>query len=161
MTAEERLRQSEAVCSKLMSHSCWQEANVVLLYNALPDEVDTSLLVETAVVMRKKILLPVVVGDDLELRVFGGRLKTGAYGIQEPTDLDELFVDFEKIDLAVVPGMAFDKVGHRLGRGKGYYDKLLCQCTDLYKIGLCFDFQLLEDVPAEEHDIVMDEVLSF
>lgn len=133
----------------------------MLLYNALPDEVDTSLLVETAVVMRKKILLPVVVGDDLELRVFGGELKTGAYGIQEPTDLDELFVDFEKIDLAVVPGMAFDKVGHRLGRGKGYYDKLLCQCTDLHKIGLCFDFQLLEDVPAEEHDIVMDEVLSF
>ena len=64
---------------------------------------------------------------------------------------------WEKIDLILVPGMAFDAMGNRLGRGKGYYDKVL-RHTPAYKIGVCFDFQFLKAVPTEAHDVRMDNV---
>ena len=83
-------------------------------------------------------------------------LREGAYGILEP--VGELFNDYSSIDLVIVPGMAFDHAGHRLGRGKGYYDRLLPQLTKAYKIGLCFDFQMTDNVPHDEKDVVMEEV---
>ena len=101
-----------------------------------------------------------VVGDELELRRFSSPndLQIGAYNIQEP--VGECFNDFNKIELAIVPGMAFDKQGHRLGRGKGYYDRLLPKLTNAYKLGVCFPYQYVEEVPTDEHDIRMDEVLT-
>lgn len=179
---EERAKLSEALCQKVQQHPRWKEARTVLLYHALPDEVDTSLLLRTKVENNQPaihtddkplpiaerygggggegllILLPVVVGDDLELRIFDGTTSEGAFHIQEPTG--ELFTDYASIDLAIIPGMAFDPDGHRLGRGKGYYDRLLPRLPRAYRLGLCFPFQLLDTVPAEEHDIKMDEVVS-
>lgn len=64
----------------------------------------------------------------------------------------------DKIDVILVPGVAFDAYGNRLGRGKGYYDKILKQ-TNAYKIGVCFDFQFIENVPTEVHDVKMDKVV--
>lgn len=100
-----------------------------------------------------------VVGNDLELRHYTGPedLSIGAYGISEPTG--ELFTDYEEIDLAIIPGVAFDPSGHRLGRGKGYYDKLLPHIPAC-KVGICFPFQLIEEVPAEAFDICMDTVIA-
>lgn len=98
--------------------------HIVLLYYSLKDEVDTHEFVRKWS-REKRILLPVVVGDDLELRVYTGPedLATGSYGIEEPTG--ELFTDYAAIDFVAVPGVAFDNAGNRLGRGKGYYDRLL------------------------------------
>jgi 5-formyltetrahydrofolate cyclo-ligase len=78
----------------------------------------------------------------------------------EPTG--EVFsVDsYHEIDLAVIPGVAFDRHGARLGRGKGYYDRLLSLMLNAYKIGICFPFQLLEHIPSEPHDVLMNEVVS-
>ena len=106
------------------------------------------------------IALPVVVGDDLELRLYTGPedLKPGAYGIEEPTG--ELFTDYADIDFIVVPGVAFDRNGNRLGRGKGYYDRLLPRIPSAHKAGICFPFQLVEEVPAEPFDIRMDEIIT-
>ena len=86
-------------------------------------------------------------------------LETGAFGIQESTG--EVFTDYASIDLAVIPGVAFDAEGNRLGRGQGFYDRLLTrlQHYNIYKIGVCFDFQRVEHVPTEPHDIPMDEIL--
>lgn len=152
---EERTRLSEEICCKVMMHPKWQEARTVLLYHALPDEVNTlSILRER----NKILLLPVVAGEDLELRVFDGSTCEGAFHIQEP--MGQLFTDYGSIDLAVIPGMAFDPQGHRLGRGKGYYDRLLPSLPHAYRLGICFPFQLLGSVPAEEHDIAMHEVIS-
>ena len=135
----------------------WQEARTVLLYHSLPDEPDTHAFIRQWT-GRKRILLPVVVGDDLELRAYAGdeTLQTGAFRIAEPTG--KAFTDYAAIDLAIVPGMAFDRRGNRLGRGKGYYDRLLPRLV-AYKIGLCFPFQMVEDIPAEAHDVRMDEIV--
>ncbi len=130
----------------------------MLLYHSLPDEVDTHALIRRWA-GRKRILLPVVVGDDLELRLYAGddRLAPGAFHIEEPRG--EPFTDYAGIDLAVIPGVAFDRAGNRLGRGKGYYDRLLPRLADTYKIGLCYPFQLADSLPAEAHDVRMDEVV--
>lgn len=166
-TMEERTKLSEEICRKVMATPAWQDARTVLLYHALPDEVNTlsilrargkSLAQDKAITQGKTLLLPVVVGDDLELHIFDGSTAEGAFHIQEPTG--QLFTDYPSIDLAIIPGMAFDREGHRLGRGKGYYDRLLPRLTHAYRLGICFPFQLLDSVPTEEHDIKMDAVIS-
>ena len=108
----------------------------------------------------KTVVLPVVTGEgEMELRVYHGAdsLRRGAFDILEP--VGERFTDYESIDLAVIPGMAFDDSGHRLGRGKGYYDRFLVNLPHCYKIGMCFDFQRVEHVPCESTDIAVDEVI--
>lgn len=134
---------------------------VIMLYSALPDEVPTQTLMAALVAQGKTVLLPRVINEkDMELRRYTGPqdLKAGAYGIMEPTG--ERFTDHEAIDVAIVPGMAFDTEGHRLGRGKGYYDRFLSHVPYLYKIGLCFSWQIVDCVPCDEHDIVMDEIIQ-
>jgi 5-formyltetrahydrofolate cyclo-ligase len=124
----------------------------------LKDEPDTHSFIEKWN-EEKEILLPAVCGENLELRVYNGRegLLCDAYGIQEPSG--SLFTDYASIDLAVIPGVAFDGSGNRLGRGKGYYDRLLPHIS-AYKVGVCFSFQLVEDVPTEEFDVRMDETIT-
>lgn len=140
----------------------FQKAKTVLMYYSLPDEVDTHQAIKTLLAEKRKVLLPVVTSStDMELRDFSGEqdLVPGKYGIMEPKG--KLFPESEyaHIDLAVIPGMSFDKVGHRLGRGKGYYDRFLKKASRIYKIGICFDFQKVEHIPTESFDIQMDEVI--
>lgn len=78
-----------------------------------------------------------------------------SFNIKEP--IGEDFDEYDKIDLAIIPGMAFDKYHNRLGRGKGYYDRLLSKIKS-FKIGICFSFQVVDIIPVEEYDITMDEV---
>ena len=77
-----------------------------------------------------------------------------------PWKYGALFTDYATIDLVIVPGVAFDRDGNRLGRGKGYYDRLLPRIPSAYKVGICFPFQIIEEVPAEPFDIRMDEIIT-
>jgi 5-formyltetrahydrofolate cyclo-ligase len=150
---------SEAPLQRLEQHPRFASAHTLLLYHSLPDEVQTAEFIRKWST-RKRIILPVVVGDDLELRVYEGEtsLRKGAFNILEPTGT--LFTEYEELDLAIIPGVAFDPNGNRLGRGKGYYDRLLARLpATLYKIGICFDFQKLPNIPTEPHDHVMNEVI--
>lgn len=149
---------SLSVINRLTGNARLAAARTLLLYHPLPDEVDVSPLLD--MLPGRTILLPRVTGEStMELRVYEGRgcLEPGAYGIMEPCG--PLFTDYGSIDVAVVPGMAFDKDGNRLGRGKGYYDRFLARTPHIYKIGVCFPFQLLEAVPAGPTDVRMDEVV--
>lgn len=152
---DERERLSLEICQRVQETPQWQDAKVVLLYHALPDEVNTKPLLNA---IGKRILLPVVVGDDLEVREYDGTTSEGAFHIQEP--MGNAFTNYDQIDLAIIPGMAFDHAGHRLGRGKGYYDRLLPRLSHAYRLGICFPFQLLNDIPCESHDITMHEVIG-
>jgi len=151
---------SAAAVSALEAHPRFRAATTVLLYHSLPDEVFTHVLLEKYR-EAKRILLPVVDGERLRLRAYRGaeHIAAGSYSIGEPEGED--FLRYGEIELAVVPGMAFDADGHRVGRGKGYYDRLLASpaLSALYKIGICFPFQLFPQVPAEAFDVSMDEVI--
>lgn len=155
-TQEELSIQSEAVLAKLAGHPRFLAAERVMLYASLPDEVQTLSFIE-AWRYRKTVILPTVAGDDIvpvELAA-GITFAEGDFHIPEPQN-QPYTGDF---DLIVVPGMAFDKAGHRLGRGKGYYDRFLAKHPNVHTIGICFDFQLVPEVPSEPHDRLMDEIL--
>lgn len=157
-TAEELKTMSQHAIQCMEAHPTFISAQTVLLYHSLADEVDTTHLI-LQYANKKTILLPTAVGDELELHIFDAEseIKTGVFGIIESEG--QLFNDYSQIDLAIIPGMAFDKGGNRLGRGKGYYDRLLPQ-LHCPKIGLCFSFQLLDSIPCEKHDIPMDEIIT-
>ena len=156
--AETLKEMSQEVLAQLEVHPAFVRAKTVLMYYSLGDEVYTHDFVERWC-REKQILLPVVVGDDLILRRYEGisSMKVGAYNILEPSG-DE-FTAYEEIELVVVPGVAFDRHWHRLGRGKGYYDRLLPR-TNCPKIGICFPFQQVEEVPTESFDVPMDGVIA-
>ncbi len=151
---------SQILIQKLQQHPEFQKANTILLYHPLPDEPDTTPLLKQWA-KHKTLLLPVVVKDQLQIHPYTNQeqLKTGAYGILEPPKSHN---NIPQPQLAIIPGVAFDRVGHRMGRGKGYYDKLLQSplYNKVYKIGLAFHCQLLDLIPTEEHDILMNEVMT-
>lgn len=161
-TQQEREQQSHQIMRLLEDLPVFQKAHVILLYASLPDEVQTMEFISKWQ-GRKQILLPVVVGDELEVREYalGTSLEVGSYGIPEPL-LGRVVTDLSVIDLAIIPGVAFTMDGKRLGRGKGYYDRLLSHPTfgSVYKLGICYPFQLLSELPTSSHDVSLDEILT-
>lgn len=157
-TKDKLLKYSLSLLDSLEKHPVFIQADTILLYYSLPDEVQTHEFVDKWS-KNKHIILPVVKGEELELRRYTGKqdLQKGSYGIEEPQG--EVFTDYENIDLAIIPGVAFDMQGNRLGRGKGYYDRLLKQ-LNAYKIGICFHFQICDQIPTEAFDKSMDEIWS-
>lgn len=156
-TKEQLLEQSEKIMAKLECHPDFVAAHKVMLYSALPDEVQTQAFLEKWH-LKKTIILPTVVGDDIIPVEYAKdtAFAVGDFNIMEPQN--EPYKG--GFDLIVVPGMAFDRAGNRLGRGRGYYDRFLSKHPDVRRIGICFDFQLVDEVPAEPFDIKMDEVIS-
>ena len=127
----------------------------ILMYHSLDDEFPTKNTIKRWAEY-KQIFLPRVKGLDLELLAYNSQcLKTGAFGIEEPTG--SLVENLHEIGLSIIPGVAFDRSGNRLGRGKGYYDRALTRLQS-YRIGVCFQFQLLPHIPVEATDLPMDEV---
>lgn len=152
---------SEKACRELTVTPQVRKAQTLLLYYSLDDEVDTHRLIDRLAEAGKSVLLPVVTSDTaMELRQYKSPadLRGGFFNIMEPTG--ELFSDYEHIDVAVIPGMAFDLQGNRLGRGKGYYDRFLQDKPWLFKIGLCFPFQRFPAIPTDENDVRMDVVID-
>ncbi len=161
-TVAELEAMSATVVGKILEHQRVTDAKTVMLYYALPDEVDTHRLADELVKLGKTVLLPKIIGDgQLEVRVYTGRqdlAQEPAFHIMEP--VGELYHTYDDIDVALVPGMGFDDEGNRLGRGKGYYDRLLADMPHTYKIGVCFGFQKVKRVPTSEWDVKMDEVIA-
>lgn len=156
-TSEQLDEESVQIMEKLERTPQFQKAQTVMLYSSLPDEVRTTAFIEKWR-NRKRVILPTVVGDDIvpvELTP-DTPFAVGDFNIMEPQNRPYT----GGYDLIVVPGMAFDRAGNRLGRGKGYYDRFLSQHPTVPKIGICFDFQLVGAVPTEANDIRMDEVLT-
>lgn len=147
------------VLQRIYAHSKVKQSRSILLYCSLDDEVCTRSLIDHLVAEGKHVYLPRVTGaDTMELRLYTGRndLREGAFHIMEPIGILLPEERYAEIDTGIIPGMAFDHDGHRLGRGKGYYDRLLAKMPHLYKIGVCFDFQKVDSIPTEPTDITMD-----
>lgn len=157
-TAEELCQYSEKVCEAIEKNEKFQKAQIILAFWSLPDEVNTHELIQKWT-GKKTFLLPKVVGDMLELRAFTDEnsMVIGEFGIQEP--VGPIFTDYASIDLCIIPGLAFDKSGGRMGRGKGFYDRFLPK-THGYKMGICFPWQIVPKIDCAPWDIPMDEVVS-
>lgn len=158
---DERLRMSQSIVTHVLAIPEVATARVILAYASLPDEVDTRTLLEQLLAAGKTVLLPKVVdGEKMEVRQYTGNgdLQEGAFHIMEP--IGAPYPTLSSIDVAIIPGMAFTHDGKRLGRGKGYYDRFLALLPrHTKKIAICFPFQLIENIPTEPHDFVMDKVV--
>ncbi len=160
LTEQERQLQGEIIQKKLETENAFRQAESVLLYWAMDDEVPTQQLINKWY-ERKAIYLPVINGDDLKIVRYNGEssLVAGAkYGIPEPAG--EAINNEAAIQMVIVPGVAFDADNNRMGRGAGYYDRILKRIPKALKIGLAFDFQMVEHVPVEQHDIKMNVIIN-
>lgn len=159
LNSSERIIQSQFIFKKIEQLNCFQNAKTILMYWSLDDEVFTHDFI-TKWNHKKKILLPVTLKSELELREFRGThllKESPLMKLKEP--LGKAFTALNDIDLAIIPGLAFDKHNNRIGYGKGYYDKLLTKIIT-FKIGVCFDFQIFNSIPTTESDIKMDLIIS-
>lgn len=157
---EELVELSRPIIKAVLANQHFANAHTVLLYHSLEDEVYTPDLINMALKMGKRVLLPVVISKtEMEIREY---LPTTTLELSEDFHIlepkGEAFTDYDSIDCAVIPGMAFDAEGHRLGRGRGYYDRFLSKANKVYKLGICFPFQLLDKVPCEATDVQMNRV---
>lgn len=155
VSKQEKRTAACSVFDSLMALDVWNKAKRILLYHSLPDELPTVYHINN--IQDKEIFLPRVNGDELDVVAYSEcDLQTGSYNISEPNGKA---VTPDTIDVMVIPGMAFDTDLNRLGRGKGFYDRLLSS-THAIKIGICYDFQLIKHIPTDQHDIKMDIIIT-
>jgi len=162
LSAEERRAASLWAQQSLLATPEYGMAQTVALYAAIHGEVETSLLFERALEDRKEVLFPAVCGEDLHfIRVTTSEgLQRGEFGIPEPCLTGER-VPPEQADIILVPGVAFDLLGYRIGYGKGFYDRALHHVERQGKlVGFCYDFQLVEKLVGEPHDVVLDLIVT-
>jgi 5-formyltetrahydrofolate cyclo-ligase len=154
---------SAQLCDRLRIQPIWHRATRILFFAPLPGELDLWPLLVEALHAGKTVGLPRYIPAQrsyaaIEIKDLAQDLAVGHFGIREPRSGDRIF-PLNRLDLALVPGVGFDSSGHRLGRGKGYYDRLLAGIKGT-KCGVAWDFQVLDAIPAELHDVCVDCILT-
>jgi 5-formyltetrahydrofolate cyclo-ligase len=163
LTAGQRADASTRARALLAAQHIWNQAQSILFYSPMADELDVWPLLVEALQHGKTVLLPRFIPDT---RVYGAfqvsdpkrDCAPGKFGICEPSAACPAF-PLNRLDFVLAPGVGFDTAGHRLGRGGGYYDRLLAHVSGV-KCGVAFDEQVVHQIPAEPHDIQMDFVLT-
>ncbi len=158
--AEEKRKADGRITDRVMISPEWQNARTVCLYMSTSEEIDTKPLLATALTENKQVVFPRVEQDRLVLHCIQSikDFTRGAYQILEPKKATTV-VDPKSVDLFIVPGIAFDREGYRLGWGKGYYDRLLSE-SDAPKIGLAYAVQVIEELPRSSYDVGVDKVMT-
>lgn len=160
------IERSSAITRRVTELDAWRAARCVALFSSLPDEVQCASLIDQARQSGKRVALPTVIDDEPGL-VFrapwdGGvarPLVTSLYGIEEPGE-DAPAVPFEEIDVVLVPALALDERGHRIGYGRGYYDRVLPRCVEALRVAVAFDFQLIAEVPTRQGDVPVQVIVT-
>ena len=148
---------SEKLMQMMLAHPLYQQASSIYGYLSYNEEVRTEPLLRQAQADGKRVAVPKIVGDVMEFHWLDwNHVEIGYKGIPEPTDGN---IADDPTALVLMPGLAFDKLGHRIGYGGGFYDRFL-ENEAHPTIALCYDFQLLDSLDTEEHDIPVDIVLS-
>ena len=150
-------KKSKTIQEFVIKSKEFESAKVVGTYYALGSEVTTELIIKRATILGKKIALPRVEEDKITFYELSSMksLIRGRFGILEPQPYEQM----NDIDILIVPGIAFDKKGNRLGYGMGFYDRLL-SCKRTFSIGLAYSFQLLENLPHDKYDKRLDAIAS-
>ena len=159
MTAEEILRRSQKLGELFFKTEAYQKAEAIYGYLPYNQEVYTVPMLEQALLDGKKVAVPKVYGDTMRFIWLEdlSKVEKGYAGIPEPV-ADEPVAD-DKNALVLMPGLAFDAAGHRIGYGGGFYDRFLAEEPNHPTLALCYDFQMLEHLETEEFDIPVDQVL--
>ncbi len=159
LTEKDIKEKSKQIKSKLFSLPEFKKAKTVMLFASFGTEVFTHDMIKEAL-KHKQVAVPVVKGDNLiasKIIDFNDLNKKSKFGILEPSKIKE--VDINEIDLVIVPGVAFDCAGYRIGYGKGYYDKFLND-FEKEKVALAFELQIQKELPNEDHDVVVDKIVT-
>ncbi len=154
---------SAHLCKRLESSPTWQTARAVLLFFPLPSEPDIAPLLTDALAAGKLLALPrfnpaTNAYEAVQVTDLAHDLALGPFQVREPGASCPVMA-LNRLDLALVPGLGFDVRGRRLGRGKGHYDRLLAGFSGI-KIGVAFDFQIVDEVPSEAHDVALDVIVT-
>jgi len=163
LSASKKKQYELQMLNSLWTWDVFKEACIIHIFLSKADEPETSQIIELAWKSGKQIGVPCVLPDTLEL--FHSQLNSfedlrpGALSVLEPSPEQRTALTPESFDLVIVPGVAFDRQGGRLGYGKGYYDRFLDQSL-AFRLALAFDFQILETVPTKTHDVPMDGILT-
>ncbi len=164
LTEDERRQLSLRIRKRFFALPKVRAARRLMLFLAFGSEVDTWLFLDQALAMGKEVAAPVALPKTKELVLYpiGSRdeAQPGHWGIYEPRREGEPILP-ESIEIVAVPGVVFDYKGYRIGYGGGYYDRFLAgKAAGAWKVGLCFDLQLLEEVPRADHDVPVDAVVT-
>jgi 5-formyltetrahydrofolate cyclo-ligase len=159
LTTEEKQSLSAQIFSKLADLDEVCKASVVALFVSLADEPQTAEIIEQLLQKNKRVVVPRIEGEEMNFYDISEGVEVGAFGIMEPSS--KRAVEPSEIDVMVVPGVVFTLDGARCGRGKGFYDKYLAsKGFRAYTIGVCYPCQIVETLPTEEHDKMLDCVIS-
>ena len=153
------LEKSKEIQIKLFSLPEYIKTDTIMFYISYDNEVYTHAMIQDSIKQGKNIVVPKVNGGILipSILTSWSELTIGSYNILEPKQIKPVML--EDINIVIVPGIGFDIYGHRIGHGRGYYDRFLREIKSI-KIGLAFDFQILQEIPYEEHDIEMDKIIT-
>jgi len=142
----------------------FKEAKTILFYVSYDNEVYTHEMIKESLEVKKQVVVP---KTDMNKRTIlcstltkWDDLLAGAYNILEPRQECLNEVSPESIDLIIMPGIAFDCQGNRIGHGMGYYDRLLKKKMNAHRLGLAFEFQIVENIPTEPHDIKVEKIVT-
>jgi 5-formyltetrahydrofolate cyclo-ligase len=161
LSAAEIAENSVRICDAIVRRSAWNQALTVCIFAPQPTEPNVELLWQRA--SGKRVCYPRVNGIDLDLIVVSGpnALSASRWQLREPLHDEAQIVAPHDVDLLLVPGLAFSRDGGRLGRGGGFYDRLLANPkVRASKIGVCFDVQIVDALPVEAHDEQVEEVIT-
>jgi 5-formyltetrahydrofolate cyclo-ligase len=163
LSAEERAQGSAGICERLIAQQAWGAAQAILFYAPTATEPDIRPLLAEAQARGKRVALPrfnSVTNSYVTclVREAGHDLVPGQFGIHEPAPYCPV-IELKQLDLALVPGLGFTLSGCRLGRGKGYYDRLLAGFLG-FKCGVAFDCQVIRELPLESHDVRLNCILT-
>lgn len=160
LTKQEILEKSELIKNNLFRNKFYRESKSVMFFVSFNSEVYTHEMIKEAL-KSKRVIVPKVVEHEIEPSLiidFDSMVSSGRFGILEP--IEAMKVAYDNIDLVVVPGSVFDLNGHRIGFGLGFYDRFLHKVSRSVKIGLAFDFQIVDKIPHEEHDVPVDFIVT-
>ena len=159
MTMEEIETRSDALCQKFLESDAYRRASTLYGYLPYNQEVRTWPILERAIADGKRVAVPKVYGDEMKFIYLEDltQVEKGYSGIPEP--IADGPVAEDQTALVLMPGLAFDPLGHRIGYGGGFYDKFLSREPEHPTLALCYEFQMVEKLETEQFDIPVDEVI--
>ncbi len=162
LALDQKEKMDELIYNSVINNSAFVNASVVFIYVSFDNEVDTHRIIEHALSLGKRVCVPRVINRQKGMKALFissiNELKTSKFGILEPEDSENIALQ-KDMDIAIIPGLAFDKSGGRIGYGGGFYDRFFSY-GECKKIAIAYEFQILKAIPMEKYDILVHNIIT-